>query len=353
MKSVLKKDLLEIIRDKTTWILLFMTIISFPVMRIALKAISETSEMSASVAIVYDDHENYTFVKDFIEQTEEARIKIVDRNDTVTKTDFTIRICGNDISYIYNSTEFDSLTKASKFSELFSEYYINYQRSKGQKILSFAFADENNNVNSTDSLQGIFSPILIITIIFQASSLIANELFAGEKERKTLEMLILSGIDKGKLYFGKLTALFIFSAVNTMAGLISFVLAFKQSEVLSDFSQIIKLMLIILFLTVFSVTAGTTVSVISKNIKMSQMVNELVMIIPVGFSGLASYGIIDSSDALYKYVPCINLVKSLSDTLNNTASWLEVIFLCASTLLIVIIMFLFSRKIMKSDKFIR
>jgi ABC-type Na+ efflux pump permease subunit len=61
-----------------------------------------------------------------------------------------------------------------------------------------------------------FAPFFLI-IPLMASSVIASDSFAGEKERKTIEALLATPISDGELFFGKMLVSFIPSMIVTLA----------------------------------------------------------------------------------------------------------------------------------------
>ena len=70
-----------------------------------------------------------------------------------------------------------------------------------------------------------FAPFFLI-IPLMASSVIASDSFAGEKERKTIEALLATPISDGELFFGKMLVSFIPSMIVTIISFIIYTAVF-------------------------------------------------------------------------------------------------------------------------------
>ena len=70
-----------------------------------------------------------------------------------------------------------------------------------------------------------FAPFFLI-IPLMASSVIASDSFAGEKERKTIEALLATPISDGELFFGKMLVSFIPSIIVTIGSFIIYTAIF-------------------------------------------------------------------------------------------------------------------------------
>src|SRR4030042_6106143 len=67
-----------------------------------------------------------------------------------------------------------------------------------------------------------FFAALFLTMPVMASSVIASDSFAGEKERKTIEALLATPISDGELFLGKVLVSFIPAMIVTIASFISY-----------------------------------------------------------------------------------------------------------------------------------
>jgi ABC-2 type transport system permease protein len=70
-----------------------------------------------------------------------------------------------------------------------------------------------------------FAPFFLI-IPLMASSVIASDSFAGEKERKTIEALLATPISDGELFFGKMLVSFVPSMIVTIVSFVVYTVVF-------------------------------------------------------------------------------------------------------------------------------
>ena len=70
-----------------------------------------------------------------------------------------------------------------------------------------------------------FAPFFLI-IPLMASSVIASDSFAGEKERKTIEALLATPISDGELFFGKMLVSFVPSMIVTVVSFVVYTIVF-------------------------------------------------------------------------------------------------------------------------------
>ncbi len=103
------------------------------------------------------------------------------------------------------------------------------RRSIEPRLIS-VFAIHRQSVTSEERLGGfllgILVPYLLVVVLFAASMNAANDITAGEKERKTLETLLASDISRAEIALGKLSAVITAGLVSSILGLIGLVAVF-------------------------------------------------------------------------------------------------------------------------------
>lgn len=367
---VVKKELIEIFRDKTTLIFLLIPFIVFPVFNLGMDYLNSKSDTAVNISIVCDTKESEKLIAQFIERNPylNLNVKSIDSSDTLSslksgKIDCLIKIKNKSLDIIYNSGSFMSLSAAAKIEENFRHFYNLILSENHNDIFLINLKSENGNEsNLTNSVYDIFAPILLILFVFQCSSSFSNDLFAGEKERKTIEMLMLSGVKKKSIYCGKALALVMLSVINLFFNLCSFLVSCVFFK--SDTNQLkfIKcdnpifntacIILLLLALTLISAFISATVSVFSNNMKNSQMLNEVLLAVPIGIIALLTLGIIKDDITISKFIPLLNLLSDYNNAFSGNSDIQSIFISLATNLIFIIALIWLSVRYMKSEKFI-
>lgn len=154
----------------------------------------------------------------------------------------------------------------------------------GVKFIIFTYGEEKMAPMSI-SLSLIF-PISVLIVTFFPSALtvvIALESFVGEKERLTLENLLLIPAKDSQIYFGKLIASFI---TPIFLGYLSFVLYFVQCKVYLKYFTRWDISLVILLLvfvkSLLLVSGAVVLSIYAKTVRAANL-NATLIVFPVTF----------------------------------------------------------------------
>ncbi len=367
--TVLKKELLEIFRDESTFVILMIPIFVFPMLNMGLEFLSKEETSQISISINFDDEYAEDILNEFIDKNGKYEINVIKHDNAVEllksgDIDCYIDINNNCYNFVYNSSSYNSLSLTTKLGEEFQKYYNLMMSEMDDNYYQVRLLNETNTVvNPTSSISGIFIPIVLILFVFQNTSSFANDIFAGEKERKTLELLLLSSVKKRNLYIGKSLALLIISILSLVFSLSTFFLSFYFSnQGLSQFKfiyegnaviNILLLSFILILLSVISVFLSTTISLISKNMKNAQILNEIILAIPIGLTALLTLGIVKSEIKAFNYIPIANLISCFNSIFSGDIDIVNIAITLVSNFVFVWILILISVKYMNSEKIIR
>ena len=362
--TIVKKELLELFRDRSTFCVLLIPILIFPLFNFGIDYMNQNSKSEIRVCIQCDDFELYGSFTEYASLNDNYSINIIDSDDPTElllngDIDCIIRSVGHDLDFIYNSASYDSLSLTTKLGEGFQQFYNTVLCQAYDNVYSFNLKDENNNVSDTvTSISNIFLPILLIIFIFQNTSSFANDIFAGEKERQTLELLLLSNIKRTHIYFGKSLALLTVSVINLMLTLASFFISseakqfkFMQSEFPGLY--ILHIVSTMLFLSVIAVFLSLTVSILSNNMKNSQLLNELLLTIPVGLAVLLSFGIIKANTFAFNFIPILNLIISFCNAFAGKLNTANILISVIINLLFIAMLILVGVKHINTEKVLK
>lgn len=172
----------------------------------------------------------------------------------------------------------------------------------------------------------LFAPFFLI-IPIMASSVISANSFVGEKERKTMESLLLAPIDIKSLFIGKVLAAFIPSMVVTIS---SFLLYGIVTNVLSYplFNKLIFpswnwLILIVWLVPIISLSVILVTVIISAKVKGYQEAYQLsgMMVLPVVALVISQATGLLFLQALHLFVIGLVLLIIITLALRNISKW--------------------------------
>jgi len=148
--------------------------------------------------------------------------------------------------------------------------------------------------------------ILWVAFLF-AGSLGLNRTFSLEKENSALQGILLTPIDRGSLYLGKLLAVFVFMILFEIIFLFFFMIMFN----LDIIDRLPVLMGIILLGTLGFCAVGTIISAVSSNTRMREVILPILLfpiVVPVVISAVKATGIILRGDELEGFMNWIKLL---------------------------------------------
>lgn len=241
IKIIFITELLQILKDKRTVIAMFVIpMLMLPAILNFAITVNEKQEIHLITEneIIYD--------------------KILKNNKLINKYNIIrlkpeqINQNSNFILFEHNNNEFIflMLKKNQKIEKDFQDFFKRYPE------IAFK-TDSKSNIEShnntyTDKLEnaysGIYSVIVIFLIVcFSGPALVASDISAGEKERKTLESLLMSKCPPYIIYTGKFLLVLVFSLLPLFFGILSLLIlnhtVFNTQSFVYESGLIIKIVL--------------------------------------------------------------------------------------------------------------
>jgi len=391
--TIFKKEIKDIIRDRKTllYMILFpiflMPIIFFASSIVMKTQIKKEAEKEIRIALI---NTNKTHEQEVVKLkklfTDEKQYSIVENIDS------------DNIEQLINS---DSINIALEFEEKFSEKIIN-GNSKALITLSYKAKGLKLNIKKTKTIIDLYSdsilnerliamninknqlsPIEIIEndiisqkesfgqyaggilsyflIIFCLTGAMypGIDLGAGEKERGTLETLLVSPASHLQILLGKFFAIFTFSILSgllSIAGLFASLYIFPDlpKDILSVVSSILEIKTVVLMILLFIPTAAMfsaiilTLSIYSKTYKEAQSIMSpliFVCLIPAMLSMIPSFEL-NTTNAL---IPIFNITLGAKDVLAGTITNLLFLEIFLSSFLFAILSLLICKHAFKSE----
>ena len=168
-------------------------------------------------------------------------------------------------------------------------------------------------------------PYLLILTVFAGGNYLATDATAGERERQSLEPLLINPVSRGQIMGGKLLATFAFAVVSLAISLLAFSITAPMLPV-EKIGMVVKLgpaECALLFLVVAPlglIGAGllTSVSAFAKGFREAQTYNTLLIILPAIPSMLMALNPVKPADWMYT-VPILSHQLLIEQTVRGEA----------------------------------
>jgi sodium transport system permease protein len=220
---------------------------------------------------------------------------------------------------------------------------------------------EISKENTNASLLGMLIPLILSIAIGVGASPAAADLFAGEKERKTMEALLMTPVKRSTLLFSKWLTI---ASVGTITGIITLAVVIVEISLMTvnlkkafSFHEhtpiIITLAIVITVIyAMFIASLLMLTSIIGKTVKEAQSYSTPVMMLAMFPSMyLSSMGIKELSFQ-YFAIPIMNLFSLLKELVFNTINYEHILITILSNLAAMIILFIIGRILFLKDKWV-
>ena len=383
---IYRKELMEVLRDKRTIFTTFiLPIILYPLIIVGFNSImirqtKTLEERGATVAV--QDSVNNNISRQFIQ-------------DLMTIKNYTIIPYSETTSRLYEDKDIQSIVtirdSLSSDGTQFFKVYIQYDKSKDQSRMVFNKLSEqlsktekelqkeflqNSGISpdflnlidirerDTSSAQkkmgmylGMFLPYIIIMMLFAGASIVAADLVAGEKERKTLETLLVSSVGRLEIVGGKYLTIITLAMLNMIVNLfsISFSLRFMLANQNTEMAGVSLPVNAILILLVAMIPLATlfaaillSISTFSRNIKEARSYEQPLLIIAMLLGMVSFFPAIEISNLL-ALIPVVNIALLIKAVLINEYALSYILITIFSTLFLDLIAILVTIKLFQTE----
>ena len=228
------------------------------------------------------------------------------------------------------------------------------------KVVTNEIGNDAENATSINILS-LFLPVIISMAISTGAYPLASDLFAGEKDRKTMEALLMTPVSRGKILLAKWLTI---STIGSLAGIVSIAavtleLIFLTDELKkgfdlgSDLWIVIPVALVISIL--FSLFIGAlqmSASIISKTVKESQNYLSpitMLVILPSLFLGSVGLHELKVQDFL---IPFFNIYALFKELIYGVIDYQNIFLTIGSLIISIVIFFTISRLLFLKDKWV-
>lgn len=261
--TVLKKELLDIVRDKKTLVFtLILPILIYPIMfKFMSSAMEKTqSDVQKEINIYVDGNKDSAMAKAITSLDNIKTPDISSPSEALKNGDIQIivKIPDNfDANIAQGKNDTIELlideesNKSMIASSLISEVYENYKNSIVEQRLIENGIDssilkpfevtiksgintDNEDINAGATMLLTMIPTLIVILMVSSTVGMAADLGAGEKERFTFEPLLSTSAKRSSLLWGKIAALCTVSFIALIANLTAMVISMKKFMVIGE-----------------------------------------------------------------------------------------------------------------------
>jgi sodium transport system permease protein len=387
IKIIFLKELLETLRDKRTIIMMILTPIIFPIMVAALPALTisqleSTFEDTSDVSIIGRENgmELYYFImesNDFnlVEINNDINNSIIDGDIgavLIIPEDFEEHIENEttvNLTIVYDSTRMKSISAAvnldSRIQEFNDEIVIHRIEKRGiDPIILEPIETEGDDVAPKDRTSGIFLafmlPLVMVMWILIGGMTTAVDITAGEKERRTLETLLIKPPSRIDIVLGKFLTLFTITLINTVLITVSIILPaifvsgilFGSSELYISPLAVVILIITLLLLAALINSIQITIGIFAKSVKEANQ-----YLAPLSFIAIIPAMILpiimltgEVIPEVFFAIPIINVIFLLQEILVSSFDLVHIGLVLLSNGLCTIISFVIANKMFKNEK---
>lgn len=372
--TVYRKELLEVLRDKRTlFMILLLPVILYPVLIIGFNAV-----MSRQTGVLEEQGATIA-IQDSVNTHVSARLL-----DDLSKIEhFTLIPAAGNAQSLYQSKDIQSIItlrdSISADGLITYQVYIQYDATNDRSEMTFgkirdvlivsekSMVEEElqlsginpkimnlidvRKLNTADSQKvmgkvlGMILPYIMIIMLLSGASVVAADLVAGEKERKTLETLLVAGVDRRDIVIGKYLTIITLGMINLIVNLfsISFSMQYMLSQAglgLAGAGMPIKAIFILLaamlpLATLFSAIL-LSISTFSRNMKEARTYEQPLLMVSM-LLGMISFVPAIEMNNLMALIPVVNIALLFKAVMLNDYQLSHLFITILSTLVLDVI----------------
>jgi sodium transport system permease protein len=384
--TIYKKEMLDILRDKRTVVsAIVVPIILYPLIMIGVSSIMSRQEqkLQDQSATIYVDNqiqdmasglltrnlaeleniEVMNQVEDPRQLLDEGVIKaIVTLSDSLSSAGF--QIIKAQISYNASNEK-----SASVYRQLETEIMTVKDEIVGERLAAIDVNVEildavdviKDNVDPPEQMFGFFIgkilPYLLIMLTISGGAVVASDLVAGEKERGTLETILVSAAHRNELVFGKYLTIITISFITVFLNLFSMYISIQHmmsqtgielQEInlpLGNFALVLVAMLPLI--TLFAAIL-LSMSTFSRNIKEAQSYQMPLMLVGMMAAMISIFPAIEMNVGM-ALIPVVNIALLFKDIMMNNFNLYHFLIVVGSTLVLDVVAIFYSVKLFNNE----
>lgn len=385
MNIVLKKELIDILRDKKTLITSFLIpILIFPILALVMGAsINGLIEDTVKPSPIFIQGEVNSEFGQYLQNSKELNVvEVSNPEEALEKLDIyaIINISPEFLNQlenqktaalevIYDDSSQKSMAGIDKINKVIREYGeiqlherleslgIDLEILEVINLETKSISNESEQNGITMMLVSMLVPMMLTLWAATGCIASATDIGAGEKERQTLEPLLTTNISRTSLLLGKYFAVVISGIMATIASLIGFAIASRINPDMFATTSISAVTFIIIALAAIGLTMTfaaieLSISFYARNFKEAQtylMPITFIALIPAYFTMYLDGKLVPS---IYFHIPIINTIAIIKETLVNVYNPMHIATVFGWTALYLFLAIVFVLNLFKKESVI-
>ena len=371
--KILKKELIEVFRDKKSLAMMLIIPILIPAVVIGMYAL-----FSAEVNKPITDYNrlgfNYELNDTEKELAENMNIRVLEFDndkikDAYDKGEIDLYIIKEDNNYIINGNDNDTTSYASS---LMKDYYNKYKEVLQQEYLVNNSIDSNEVINIITVSENIivknnyfasyivnYAFLFIIMAITISATYPATDATAGEKERGTLETLLTFPIKSRDIIIGKFLSISLSSIITGILGLllteVSLYFAGNSFDIYDGANLLLStkalVFAIVVIITYSFLISGLCVSIASKCKTFKEAQSALTPLTFISFfPGMIAFMMNIGVTNITALIPFLNNSLIFGEIVDGTFNLTHILLMVISSIVFISIVLKLIIKQYKSEK---
>ncbi|MFB3844385.1 MAG: ABC transporter permease subunit/CPBP intramembrane protease [Candidatus Cloacimonadaceae bacterium] len=217
--------------------------------------------------------------------------------------------------------------------------------------------DTSSPQKKLGSLLGAILPYLLIMLLITGASIVAADLVAGEKERKTLETLLVSSTHRNEIVLGKYLTIITFALINVLVNLFS--LYFSMRSMVSQsglemtgvkfpFQSFLVLFIALIPLATLFAAVLLSISTFSRNMKEARSYEQPVLLVSMLLAIVSFFPAIELNNGL-ALIPIINISLLFKAVMISDYKIIHLLLTICSTLVLDVFAVILTVKLFNSE----
>ena len=250
---IFKKEILDAVRDSRTFYVCVITpFLLYPILFMVMGYFIQSEKTKEERLIYKVGIINQSLMEGFLTHIESAKnLDVVEGEEHLAmfknnKVKAVLEVKNaNGVIVFYDGADKESQNALKRINKLISEYQDAIIKTRilkqglSEEILKPITVEKENIAPAKRMggfILGALIPYILIIVAFQGAMRTAIDITAGEKERKTIETLLVTNVKRSKIVIGKCFAVFGLALLSTISGLLGLVITLQSG--FSVFSQI-------------------------------------------------------------------------------------------------------------------
>jgi sodium transport system permease protein len=217
--------------------------------------------------------------------------------------------------------------------------------------------DTSSTQKKLGSLLGAILPYLLIMLLIAGASVVAGDLVAGEKERKTLETLLVSSAHRNEIVMGKYFTVITFALINVAVNLFSLYFSMRNIASQSGLelagvkfptSGFLLLFLALIPLATLYAAVLLSISTFSRNMKETRSYEQPILLVSMLLAMSSFFPAIELNNGL-ALIPVINISLLFKAVMMNDYKLTHLLLTIGSTIILDIAAIIMTVKLFNNE----